>query len=99
MPQVTLFLEWEVTNLAGDMVERTTEVQRQEKTVDVMRISIVRAMLSRRFNQMLRSAPRDHIVTGSYRGQLSHDPFTMYSGGLSGVNGRIMRRDGEMEED
>lgn len=66
--------------------------------LDVMRISVIRAWLTRNINKALREAPRDCLVWGSYIGRQTESPFNHYRGELGGVNGKIVRRTGEMEQ-
>jgi hypothetical protein len=63
--------------------------------VSVMDISKVRRWVTRNFNNELLKMDRDLIIAGSYHGQLKDEPYTMHHGTLTGVNGRIVRRDGE----
>jgi hypothetical protein len=38
------------------------------------------------------------IVSGAYYGQLKVSPYTMYRGTLSGVDGELLRTDGDFGE-
>lgn len=64
------------------------------RRVDVMKLSIARSWLTRAFNKALREAERDIIIDARYFGQLKVPPYTSYSGGMSGLNGQITRREG-----
>ena len=66
-------------------------------TVGVMELSKVRRWLTREFNIALKAAGRDVIIDASYYGQMQAPPYTAYSGGLTGLNGAIMRREGSYE--
>jgi hypothetical protein len=68
--------------------------------VDQMKTSKVMQICSREFNKALKlyAGSRETIVSGGYHGQMTHGPFTMYSGSLSGVGGRIMARRGSYDQ-
>lgn len=68
--------------------------------VDVMKIGQkIKGPVMRRYNKALREAPKDSIVYGYYHGQNKFPPYQSYSGSISGVNGKVMRRDGGLECD
>lgn len=66
-------------------------------SLDVMKTNVVRQWTTKTFNKILKTASKDQIVRAAYTGQLKNPPYTFYSGGLTGVNGRIVRCDGEYD--
>lgn len=78
---------------------RTTGEVLAEKTfsLSVMELFKVRGWLTRQFNKALKAAGRDVIIDASYYGQMTAPPYTAYSGGLTGLNGKITRREGSYD--
>lgn len=65
--------------------------------LDIMKTAKVRQWCTRNFNLALKAAARDEIICVSYYGQLAVEPYNSHSGGLTGLNGKIMRREGEYD--
>lgn len=72
-----------------------TRIKKEWPDLDVMELATCRTWVSRTFRKMLNEAPHDHIVSVSYMAQMKRSPPSIYSGGKSGVNGQIMRTEGD----
>lgn len=66
--------------------------------LEAMQISQCRRWLTREFNKALAAAEKDEIIYASFAGQLQGPPYTIYTGGLTGLNGKIMRREGAYDQ-
>lgn len=65
--------------------------QRVWPTMDIMKTSTSRGWTTRKFNERMKIAARDEIVTATWVASYGPPSYTRVSGRLVGVNGRVHR--------
>jgi len=90
-----------ICSQSGNVTLSEKRVFHRKMEVGVMEIRKVQSLCTRQFNKWLKHYKDDRsvIVLARFHGQMSEPPYSMHSGVLSGVGGKLMARRGRYDLD